>query len=191
VPSHWQLNIDLEPLKAIQIRLPGRQQSETFWYLRYKVTNRTGSDRIFVPKLALYTDTGQVLRAGQKTPSAVFKRIKSLYNDPLLNDLAEMAGKLLQGRDNAKRGVAIWPDFDAKAGEVDIFIGGLSGEAVEISLPKPITVTRLDAQGKEQVVQKTKIILTKTLRLHYATLGQASARPYAAPQLKKQDWVMR
>ena len=73
-----------------------------------------------------------------------------------------LTGKLLQGEDNAKSGVAIWRDFDAKAGAFDLLLGGLSGETAEIQLPKPIEVVETDTDGKETVVLKSKAILSKT-----------------------------
>lgn len=191
VPVSWQLEIDFHKPQAIRIRLAGEDKPRLFWYLRYTVTNRTGADRIFVPEFVLYTDTGEVLRAGQKTPTAVFEYVKKLRNDPLLKDMAGMTGKLLQGEDNAKSSVAIWPDFDPAAGEFEIFIGGLSGETAEILLPKPIRVTEMDYTGKKRTVVKDKVVLTKALQLRYGIPGEAAARVNTAPRLITKAWVMR
>lgn len=197
--STWQLDIDFHDPHPIQVQVPGEDKPRTFWYLLYTVTNHTvdeqtqkAAEQIFVPDFVLYTDTGQVLRTGQKTPAAaVFDTIKKSYNNPLLKDSVAMTGKLLHGDDNAKEGVAIWPAFDPQAGAVDIFIGGLSGETAEVALPKPITVTEKDALGKLKTVVKDTIILSKTLHLHYQIPGEAAARLRAPVILTKKDWVMR
>jgi len=191
VPIRWQLDIETQPVESIKLTLPGTNAPQLFWFVRYLVTNNTDRDVIFVPDFVLYTDTGQILRAGQKVPTAVFKAIKKMYNEPLLKDMTDMTGKILQGADNAKEGVAIWRDFDPKAGGFDIFIGGLSGETAEVKLPKPVKVVEMDAKGNEVVVSKDRVVLSKTLDLQYSIPGEAQARAYIKPALLKRQWVMR
>jgi len=191
VPLVWQLKIEHEPLRSIQVRLPGKKKPQLFWYLRYTVTNQSGEDHIFIPEFILYTDSGQVIRAGRSVPTAVFYQIKKLHKDPLQKTHTAMTGKMLLGQDNAKTGVAIWEDFDPEAGELDIFIGGLSGETKAMPLPKPIKAVEVDLRGRKKMVMKTRVLLAKTLRLHYSIPGEASARPGVRPKLVKEDWVMR
>jgi len=191
VPVSWLLDFDFQPLQAIRVEIPGEKQPRVFWYLRYAVTNHTSEEPMFVPDFILYTDTGQMIPAGQKVPAAVFQEIKKQYNDPFSKDLSAMAGKILQGADNAKRGIAIWPDFDPAAGAIDLFVGGLSGETVQIHLPKPITVKEIDPDGKEKQVQKSTIVLSRTLHLRYSIPGEAAGRLKAPVKLVEKDWVMR
>jgi len=190
-PTSWELDIHLETPRAIDVTPTGQTQPQRFWYLRYTVANNSGKDRIFVPQWVLYTDTGQILRAGQKVPTTVFKAIKKLCGEPLLKDQSAMTGKLLQGEDNAKDGVAIWRDFDPDAGAFDVFIGGLSGETAEVKLPKPIKVTEIDAEGKQVQVVKDKVVLAKTLHLRYSVPGEAAFRLNVRAKLLKRQWVMR
>ena len=112
-------------------------------------------------------------------------------NNPLLQESTAIIGKLLQGNDNAKTGVAIWPDFDARSGVIDIFVGGLSGEMTEITLPEAIEVMQLDASGKQNKVTKSTVVLNKTLDLRYSVPGEASNRANVTPVLEKKSWVMR
>ena len=191
IPIKWELDIRVEPIKAIEVRLPGSDNPQLFWFIRYTLVNDTGQDILFVPDFVLYTDNGQILRAGQQVPTAVFKAVKQLYNDPLMKDMTAMTGKLLQGEDNAKEGVAIWRDFDPKAGGFDIFIGGLSGESAEIKLPTTIKVVELAADGEEKTVETDTAIITKTLDLQYGVPGEAAARNHATPKLLDRRWVMR
>ena len=103
-----------------------------------------------------------------------------------------MTGKLLQGSDNAKSGVAIWKDFDPAAGMFDVFIGSLSGETAEVVLPVPIHVEEVDVMTGEIIeTVKDRAILTKTLRLSCSIPGEASARLRSQTTLVKRDWVMR
>ncbi len=191
IPTHWQLEASFADFLPIQVTLGGEDSPRTFWYMRYKITNNTGQDRVFVPEFILYTDTGQVLRAGRNIPASVFQAIKEVANDPLLLDLADMAGRLLQGQENAKDGVAIWEDFDPNAAAFDVFVSGLSGETVEITLPKPIRVVETDAFGKQTEVVKDKIILAKTLKRSYRIPLEAADRSRAALNLTEEEWVMR
>ncbi|MFB3894158.1 MAG: hypothetical protein ACE15C_19310 [Phycisphaerae bacterium] len=191
VASSWQLDIETRTPHAISVLLPGAKERQTFWYMVYTVANHTGSDQTFVPEFTLYTDTGQVLRAGSQVPADVFDFVKRAVNDPHLLDSIAVGGRLLQGDDNAKTGVAIWPDFDPKAGGFDVFIGGLSGESVEISLPSPVEVVQRTLTGTTQQVTKDKMVLFKTLELQFSVPGEAAARPRAVVSLEKKDWVMR
>jgi hypothetical protein len=144
-----------------------------------------------VPDFALYTDTGHLMRAGKKAPNVVFEAIKKRHNNPHLKDMVAITGKLLFGEDNAKDGVAIWRDFDPQAGAFDIFVGGLSGEILEIKLPKPITVTRTDDDGKKVTKEVSMLRLTKTYHLRYKIPGEARARGRTLAKLISKKWIMR
>lgn len=192
VPTSWLLDFEYERPSAISIRLPGEDSPRVYWVMLYTVTNNTGADRIFVPDFVLYTDNGQVVRAGTGVPSRVFEHVKRVYNQPLLKDLTAITGRLLQGEDNARTGVAIWPDYDPDAGSFDVFVGGLSGESAEVALPAPVTVREIDPfTGKMQDVRKTRMVLTRTLRIRYAVPGEAAGRLNAPVRKVKADWVMR
>jgi len=193
VPLHWEFKVELDPFRSIPVApsRKGKAQDRLFWYLRYTVTNLSGQDHVFVPEFVLYTGTGQLLRAGTKVPTDVFNQIKTLHNDPMLKAQTSMTRKLLLGQDNAKSGVAIWPDFDAKAGTVDIFLTGLSGETTAIDLPKPLKVVETDWKGNRKTVTKKRLLLAKTLHLRYAIPGEKAARGDVTPRLVKREWVMR
>ncbi len=191
VPRSWELDCHFEPLSAIRVKL-GRGGTEyTFWYVRYTVINRTGDDQTFWPEFLLYTDTGQLMPAGRGVPRQVYEAIKKVHNEPLLRPPVGMTGKLLQGEDNGKHGVAIWPDFDPKSGQAEIFVGGLSGEAVEIELPRPVRKVLRTKEGKETVIVKTKVVLSKTFQMTYKLKGDAASRWRTAPTLVDTKWVMR
>jgi len=192
VPVTWELGIDIyDVVKPILVTLPGADEPSVFWYLRYLVSNETGEDREFTPVIDLATNTGYVYRIGTDTPPQVFQRIKGLHNQPLLLDLHAMAGRILQGEDNAKDGVAIWPDFDSQAGVIEIFISGLSGETQTIHLPYPVDQVTVDPDGNESMQQVTEVTLRKTLKLTYALAGEAEARLTTPAKLIGKQWIMR
>ena len=191
-PITWEL--DFQPLgviRPLRIVLPGDEHASTFWYLRYRIINDTGEDRQFIPSFDLCTDTGQLFNAKTPIPRVVYEEIKSLHNQPLLTNIAGAAGKILQGEDNAKDGVAIWPDFDPEAGSVDVFVGGLSGEEEAVALPSPLTATVVNAAGEEVTVTIDEVVLQKTLQLTYTIPGEADARFTTATVLADENWVMR
>ena len=194
IPASWQLNIELTEPLAIEVDAPRGGGRKAYWYVRFTTTNHTGQDQLVIPEFMLYTSTGQLLRSDKDVPAAIFRKIKNRHNEPLLNKMTGMTGKMLQGDDNAKMGVAIWPDFDHTAMSFDIFIGGISGETVEIELPKPIQVTRIEGHGKDArkiVETKKTLILSKTLHLEYAVSTDPAARTRIAPRLVKKEWLMR
>jgi hypothetical protein len=191
VPESWQLDIEYEAPRMIELNLPGFSGTQRFWYMIYTVSNPTDEDRIFIPEFVLYTESGELHRAGQHVPRSAFERIKQLYNNPLLKNQTAMTGKLLQGEDNAKTGIAIWRDFDPKAGAFDIFIGGLSGETEVVELPVPIRMTEVDIRGNVQEVTRDEIVLARTLRLRYNVPGEAAGRGRVVPRLTRREWVMR
>ncbi len=191
-PTSWELSFTCQAPRPIRVAVPGQKDLATFWYVPYTVTNQTNSEQVFVPDFVLYTDTGQILRAGQDVPGVVFRKVKQTLNEPLLRDQADVSGTLLRGANNAKQGVMIFTDIDPAAGSFDIFVGGLSGETARIQPPAPVPTQVYDRAKKQTTtVLKDEVVLSKTLQLHYALPGEASARLLTAATLKSKTWVMR
>jgi hypothetical protein len=192
ISTSWQLDFQVQDPKPVRLEVPGQKGLVTFWYVEYTVSNQTNEEQVFVPDFVLYTDNGQILRAGQDVPGTVFRSIKETLNEPLLKDQADISGRILRGSNNAKQGVMIFRDIDPEAGAFDIFVGGLSGETAVVQLPNPIPMTTYDREKKKQVVEmRDKIVLSKTLDLSYSLPGAASARFKSLPTLLAKTWVMR
>ncbi|MDP6637351.1 MAG: hypothetical protein QGG42_20835 [Phycisphaerae bacterium] len=198
VPTTWELKIDFQAPQPITVTLPGQKKPTTFWYMLYTVSNLSrdpetgrGADQDFIPEFIMYTNTGQSAVANRRQPAGVFTAIKKRHNNPLLKRHTNIIGKLLYGRDNAKDGVAIWPDFADKTGSIDVFVGGLSGETAELTLPRPVTVTETDVNGIEKTDVKYKVILHKSLRLNFTVKGTTGTRAYSTTKLKSKKWVLR
>jgi hypothetical protein len=187
----WELDFDCQPLQAIEVVVPG-QGKQKFWFLRYTVTNHNKEDQVFVPEFVLYTDNGDVARGQRGVAPMVYDQIKKTFNDPQLKDQTAMLGKVLQGDDNAKSGVAIFRDFDGIAGEIHIFVGGLSGETAEVELPVAIEVKQVNAKGNTETVNTKKVLLARTLDLKYIFPGNPAARSFRDPlEPKDKTWIMR
>jgi len=191
VTTDWQLDTRMDPPRRIEVTVEGEVTPRTFWYVLYTVTNRTGDDRPFVPCFTIYTDTGQLLADSKGVPSTVFEAIQIRHNNPLLTGVADMTGVLLQGADNAKDGVAIFGDIEPEARVFDLFVDGLSGEAVQLRLPTPVVLKRTDSEGRVQQIRDDTIMLHKTLQLTYKLPGEFAARAAGGVVADGRRWVMR
>lgn len=198
VPTTWELDFEFEAPQPISLLLPGQKKPTTFWYMLYSVKNLTrnpktgvGVDQNFTPEFIMHTDTGQTVIANRRIVDRVFAAIKKRHNNPLLKRHTDMIGKILYGRDNAKDGVAIWPDFNAKTGKMDIFVGGLSGETAEMELPRPVTVTKTSVDGVVTTEVQTKVILHKSRQLTFSVKGLTGTTAYSKTKLLAKKWVLR
>jgi hypothetical protein len=180
--TDWTIDVRFEHLQQIELQLSGDKPAR-FWYTILTLTNNTHSDADFYPKCELMTDTFQIIPAGEQTPPAVFERIKNRHHSryPFLEPLEKASNKLLQGEDNSKDLVVIWPDFDARAGSVKLFIAGLSNETTVIDHP-----TAKDKEGRP-----VKVYLRKTLELNYKIAGDPAFRSEVKPAYEGKRWVMR
>ena len=134
VSPSWSIDFEWQTPRAIAIEdVDG--STRWFWYMSYKVTNNTGSDRLFIPDFTIATDTGRIITAGLNVPASLFPKIKQELRNDLLESPVQVVGQLLQGEDFARESVAIWPAFEADARQMSIFVSGLSGETAEILHP--------------------------------------------------------
>lgn len=174
VTDSWQIDFQFDSPRVISVVTEPGQPPQTFWYLPYTVTNDSGEDQMFIPDIRVLTNTGQVIRAGRDVPPNVFAAIKAEQRNKLLESPIEVIGRLLQGEDNAKDSVAIWPAADADVDAITITIKGLSGETTVVKNPET---------GKD-------IVLRKTLMLQFATPGGTAAATRRVTLLDT-DWVMQ
>jgi hypothetical protein len=179
----WTLEVVFSRLQQISVQCPGEGEPSRYWYIILTLTNRTGSDVPFYPACDLMTDTFRILPAGKGVRGAVFERIKLKHQGryPFLENIDIAGNKVLEGVDNTKDIVIIWPDFDAKAKNITLFIAGLSNETVAINHP-----TETDESGVP-----AKVYLQKTLALDYAVGADEQLRALAKPTYKDKRWVMR
>ena len=174
VNPSWQFDITCKLPRTIGVEgLNGR--TSWYWYLPFKIVNRSKSEQLFVPETTIATDQGDIITAGKGVPPDVFPAIKQLLGNPLLEHPLQVSGRILIGEDHAKESVAIWPVFASDVDEMSVFITGLSGETQTIKHP----------------VSGEVIPLRKTLRLVYQTPGTGTDPQRQPIVIRTQDWVMR
>jgi hypothetical protein len=189
VPMNWELQFKFQPIQRIKVAIPG-QGERTFWYVVYTVTNNTGKDVVFQPEFTVVTDALKVLNANINVAPEVFKAIQKQYKQtyPFLQHPRELIGKLGQGADNAKDSIAVWPDFSGPVSSFDLYVGGLSGEAIELNNPAFV-------DGSEETDANPKtFVLRKTLRIKYVLPSDSVKRSQVTAGLGERpamEWVMR
>ena len=175
VTTSWQLEFESAKPSTISVNVPGAQGPQLYWYMTYTVENQSGRDRLFIPEAWIMTDAGDLIPANRNIAPEVFRAIAQREQNALLQSPASTAGRLLEGEDNARDGVVIWPVPDHDVDHVRIFFAGLSGETHEVE--DPLT-------GETRV-------LRKTLMLAYETPGDTSHREGQPFILRSRAWVVR
>jgi len=183
-PGMWMVNATFTHPQQIVLNRSSAGKPIRFWYVILTLTNKTGQDVDFYPTCDLMTDTFQIIPAGKNVPAMVFEQIKNRHQDryPLLESLENTGNKILQGEDNTKDIAVIWHDFDAKAGNIKLFIAGLSNETVAIDHP----VAKSRRTGKP-----VKVYLRRTLELSYDLRSDPAMRSEADLAYKGKRWIMR
>lgn len=155
VPRRWQLDVEVGPLRMVKI--DGRE----YLYLTYKVVNNSGEDLLFAPSFELATDEGHVMRSGRGVPVSVTRQVMEMLENPFLEDQIAILGMLLQGEENAKEGVVIWPANGLDVDEISIYAAGFSGETATLELPATGTTTpkasgtpRAQTKGEQPAVER-------------------------------------
>lgn len=169
-PPRWELRFKLnQDLRLIQI------EDRFYWFLTYIVTNRTKQDQIFVPSVVLYSDAGDIIRAGEGVPFGATRELLKLIANPLLESNTQIIGPIKQGREYAREGLVVWKAGSLDIDEVSIFFAGLSSET---------QVVRDPVTGKNVVVRKT-------LHRLYKVPGDPTVRLHHPVVFDKQSWIMR
>ena len=185
VPAPGQWTLDMEFTNPMEITLPlgSDKKPLKFWYLIITLTNNTGKDVDFYPKCDLMTNSFQIVPAGKFVSTALFDQIRKRHKAryPFLELLDQAGTKILQGEDNAKDIAVIWPDFDAKATAVKLFITGLSNETANVNYPIL----------KDDTGAPLKVFLRKTLELNYSLRGDPALKTSASFEFQGKRWIMR
>ncbi len=177
VRRSWEFEIDFGRPKPVSIRdITGEHR--WYWYLTYQIENDTGQERLFIPEITVATDQGDIIVAGQNVPPSVFDVIKERERNPLLLSPIQIVGRVLQGTDFVREGVAIWPAFDKPVDYMDVFFSGVSGETAVIDLP-----------GEEE--EKEQVVVRKTLMIKYHMPGSRVHPQQQTIEPLGQEWVMR
>lgn len=170
--------MDFGPLRLATIPTP-ESGPRAYFYLTYAVTNNSGQDLLFAPTFELATDTGNVYRSNREVPLAVVRQILDNLENPFLLDEISMTDTLLQGKENMKEGLVVWPAIEPKLEYVTVYAAGFSGETATIEIPK--------AGSREMV----RYVLRKTGELVHWIGGEVNANTDDPLPRTRKRWIMR
>lgn len=171
VPYRWELQFEPGELRLYQDPDGG----SAYWFMTYKITNRTGRQQVWAPGFTLFTDAGEILPAGRDVPAPVTDKLVELLANPLLETQNQIIGEVEHGRENAREGLAVWPARNLQVNQISLFISGMSGETASVENP----------------VSGERVLLRKTLQRDYLISGDAAPRGSRPVPLVSQTWVMR
>ena len=181
-PLSWELKFDYQPPKRIVVDVPGSNTAKAYWYVTYSVINAGDQDVTFLPTFDWVGRDGTVTRSDQNIPDIVFQKIEAKTGNKLLEDAVKIQGTLRVGDDQAKDGVAIWPESGARLGQFSIFVTGLSGESTQLT----------DSSGKPAAGKDGKpVLLFKTLEVDFKLAGDELYPGSDLLTKQGQQWVMR
>jgi len=185
VSSAWQLEFEFTDPQLLTVQVPGEPHPRTYWYMMYRVINRTGQDVDFNPSFRLVTDTLNVRIGGENVHPAVYDRIaaNNKKDFPFFTPPFKMGGKLLQGVENSRSSAIVFEPFDPKADSFRIYVTGLSGELVR----DPNAA--YDPSQKESEENPRWFLLQRTLEITYSIPGDEQTR--GTPLRKDRRWVLR
>ena len=173
-PKTWELDFEHGTPKRIVVQDAKSNAPRAYWYMTYAVVNNTHREQPFLPAFELVTEDGRIVRNDINIPRVVFEEIKKREGARYMEPAALIAGELRIGPDQAKDGVAIWPEPSAEMGQFSIYVSGLSGEIATVKGPttKPV-------------------ILHKTLQLNYFVRGDEVYPGEDEVNENPEQWVMR
>jgi hypothetical protein len=177
VPKRWQLDLEVGPLRVTNVDTSEGPRS--FYFLTYMVTNNSGEDLLLAPAWDLATDEGTIIRSGRDVPREATVALLSRHENPLLEDQISIIGPLLQGRENAKEGLVVWPADDLDIDRVSVYAAGFSGE---------FKMYEVGSDPDEM----ERFVLRKTYSLRYCVGGELD--PTQNERLvpcERPRWIMR
>lgn len=177
VPKRWELNITPGPLRVMTVDTP-ETGPRSYFYFTYKAVNNSGDDLLFAPSFQLSTDEGDLLSPGRDVPLAVTDEILRRLDNPFLKDQINVIGQIMQGEENAKEGLVVWPVPDFDVNQIAIYCRGFSGET------KSITVPLADGGARQ-------ITFSKQYMLRYSVPGEIDPNSPEPFQVTERRWIMR
>jgi hypothetical protein len=135
----WILDFAFKPVRVVEVEVPGKGRRKIH-YMYYRVVNRTGEPRRFVPQFTLVADDGKKFEDSAAMPLAVkVVQAKEDPSKPLLG-ATQVIGTIppseKEGVDDAVYGVALWDDEDFTADAFSVFVRGLSDGFQKITPPE-------------------------------------------------------
>ncbi|MCA9300837.1 MAG: hypothetical protein KDA28_17325, partial [Phycisphaerales bacterium] len=139
-----------------------------------------GEDLYFAPLWELATDGGELIRSGRGVGSGVTESLLGQLDNTFLESQEAIVGPLLQGEENAKEGLVVWPANDLSVDEIRIYGAGFSGET------RTITVFNPESGNHDR-----RVVLRKTLMLAHSAPGEITPNARRPLQREEERWIMR
>ncbi len=196
-PRSWQFVFEHSAPKRIVVTPKGSDRPQAYWYITYTVSNPGPEAQSFRPIFEMICEDGLVIRSDGKRyervngevrevkrtitlngkkheitemiPPVVLETIRLRERNPSLQSTIEIVGTLRSGADEAKDGVAIWPEPSPRMGQFSIVVTGLSGEIVAMKQVGNdyVEMAKDEIPGKDEKI----VILRRTYRMRYQQLG--------------------
>jgi hypothetical protein len=126
------------PLRIRTMEVPGKGR-RPFYYLYYKVVNRTGKPRMFVPQFIMVNEEGKKFE-DQVIPEAIpLIRAREDQTIPVrgaVDIMGMIPPSTKEGVDDAVFGASVWEKWDPKSDRFSIYVRGLSDGYKEMPDPK-------------------------------------------------------
>jgi hypothetical protein len=135
-PDSWELTPTFAKPRRIVVQSPGDAAPKAYWYITYHVVNNTDQDKVlFYPNFQMLTQDGELIASDSTdVKPAVFAAIQDKEHIKFLQSALNISGPLLQGEDQSKDGVAIWPEPNPRMGTFTIFASGFWGESAAVKV---------------------------------------------------------
>jgi hypothetical protein len=130
----WVLDFSFKPLRLRTVEVPGKGR-RVIHYLYYKVVNRTGKPRMFVPQFIMVNEEGKKFEdevVPQAIPVIKAREDATVPVRGAVDIIGEIPPSTKEGVDDAVFGVATWDRWDPKADRFSIYVRGLSDGYKEI-----------------------------------------------------------
>lgn len=139
----WVLEFQFRPMRMIEVDVPGKGRRRIH-YIYYRVVNRTGEPRRFVPQFTLVDDKGKAYEDAVLPQAVKNIQAREAPQIELLGAVSVMGmipPSTKEGVDDAVYGVALWDNVDFNADSFSVFVRGLS-DGYQVFTPaqgKPFT----------------------------------------------------
>jgi hypothetical protein len=124
----WVLDFAFKPLRIKTVEIPGKGRRQIH-YLYYKVVNRTGKPRMFVPQFIMVNEDGQKFEDNVVPQAIPLIQTREDATIPVLgavNIMGVIPPSTKPDVDDAVFGVATWEKWDPKSDRFSIYVRGLS-----------------------------------------------------------------
>jgi hypothetical protein len=133
----WVLDFAFKPLRIKTVDLAGKGRRPVH-YLYYKIVNRTGKPRVFVPQFIMVNEDGKRIEDAVVPEALPLIQAREDATIPILgavNIMGAIPPSTKPDVDDAVYGVAVWDKWDYKSDKFSIYVRGLSDGYKETPSP--------------------------------------------------------